>query len=648
MRPTKPRRLIKVPRSMLAQFRTLAKSPAVIALLGLLTAAFVLWGVRDVFRNVGMGDAVIQAGSRSINAARFRQMFEDELKSYTQQTGQQITPQDAVKNGLDRQVADALAADEAFAAYLSRTGLNPSDKLVVDEIRKAPRFFNPVSGVFDKGAYEQFVHQQLNMTDAEFEGLLRTELAQSQFVSALGSALKEPRMFDALSAAAQYEGRSFTYLVLPITAVPAPALPTEAAMQAYLKENAERLKQQRQETRILTIVRFSAAQDATSPVSAADVQKRFDFEKDALSSPEKRSVIELAVKDAATATAISARLKHGEDPAGVAKSLGIQPITYTDAPKSAIADRKAADVAFSLKAGDISGAIQGDLGYAVIKVSQITPAHTATLEETRPKIEAEVRKAAAQTKVDQQVKAFEDARSAGANLVEAAKKLGLQTQTLPAITAQGATAQGQPLQLPPKLLQSAFTLQPGADSDVIDLGSGDFVAARLDKIIPPAAPTLDEIRPQLTQFLMRQDLDTRLMAKAQGLADQIKKGQSLDAVGTGAGATVGNGVDIQRSSAGQSFTPQLMAEVFNAKVGEVVVGPDIHPGQVIVAKVAAIIPAAGPAAAQAAANQRLTLPRGLLQDIGAETRAGAKALIKPKVDYARAKAAVGGDAGAAP
>jgi hypothetical protein len=34
--------------------------------------------------------------------------------------------------------------------------------------------------------------------------------------------------------------------------------------------------------------------------------------------------------------------------------------------------------------------------------------------------------------------------------------------------------------------------------------------------------------------------------------------------------------------------------------------------------------------------------------MGAETRTGAKAAIKPKVNYARAKAAVGGDAGAAP
>jgi peptidyl-prolyl cis-trans isomerase D len=631
---------------MLAQLRSLAKSPIVIVLLGLLMASFLLWGVRDVFNNLNTGDAVIQAGGRTIGAARFRELFEDELKSYSQQSGQQISVPDAVKAGLDRQVADALATDEAFAAYLSRTGLHPSDALVVGEIRKAPRFFNPVSGAFDKDAYLKFVTQQMNMTPAEFENLLRTELAQSQFLSGLSAGLHTPRLYNALVAAVELEGRTFSYFVLPPTAVPAPTPPSDAQMLAFIKENADRMK--RPEARALSVIRFSAAESgAAAPVDPAAVQKRFDFEKDSLSTPEKRSLVEIPAKDAAAAAAISARLKRGEDPYGLAKSLGVSPVPYLDAPKSAIADPAAADVAFTLAAGAVSGPIHGALGYSVVKVTGVTPGHVATLEENRARLEAEVRKSAGQAKINQVVKAYEDARSGGATFAQAAQKLGLAIVTLPPLTAQGQTLQGQRFPLAPKVLQSAFTLQPGADSDIIDLGQGDYAVVRLDKILPPALPPLDDVRAELTQGLERRDLTTRLQAKATTLADAIRKGQPIATVAGTVGATVSHGVGIERAEGGQTFDRQLLGEIFAAKVGEVVVGPDAQPGAVVVARLDAVAPASGSTAAQMAANQTVNMGRTVQQDLIAAARNAARAEIKPRIDYARAHAAVGGDAGPA-
>jgi peptidyl-prolyl cis-trans isomerase D len=630
---------------MLAKLRSLAKSPLIVVLMGIVMLSF-LWGARDVFQNLGSGDAVIQAGGRTIGEARFRQMFEDQLKTYSQQTGQQISAPDAVKAGFDRQFSDALATDEAFAAELGRMGLRPSDALVVDEIRKAPRFFNPVSGAFDKDAYLKFVTQQLNMTAPQFENLLRTELAQTQFVSGMSAGLHAPRLYDAVVAAVELEGRTFSYFVVPPTAVPPPSPPTQAQMLDFIKENAERMK--RPETRALSVIRFSAAEaGAAAPVDPAAVQKRFDFEKESLSTPDKRSLIEIPAKDAATAAAISARLKKGEEPDAVAKSLGVSPLPYTDVPKTAVADPAAADAAFALGAGAVSGPIKGSLGYSVVKVTSATPGHVATLEENRDKIEAEVRKSAGQAKINQQVKAYEDARSGGASFAQAAQKLGLAITPVPPVTAQGLTLQNQRFPLAPKLLQSAFALQPGADSDIVDLGQGEYAVVRLDKVLPPAPPPLAEIQPQLTQYLEARDLQTRLEAKATMLADQIRKGQPIDKVAATFGAAVSHGVGIARTEGGQTFSKQLLAQIFGAKVGDVVVGPDAKPGSVVVAKLDAVIAASGPAAAQTAANQQVSMSHSLLQDIGAASRNAARAAIKPRIDYARARAAVGGDAGPA-
>ena len=209
---------------MLTQFRSFAKTPVAKGLLGVLAASFIIWGIRDVFRNGAASDAVITAGPRTVNAVRFRQMFQEELKQYSQQSGQTISVQDAVSHNIDRQVADAIASDEALAAYIDRSGIHPSDKQIVAEIAKAPRFFNAVSGKFDRQAYEAFV-QQIGMTDAQFEGLLRDDLAQTQFVSGVAAGLRAPLLFSALQAAYDGEGRSFSYFVLPATAVTAVRAP---------------------------------------------------------------------------------------------------------------------------------------------------------------------------------------------------------------------------------------------------------------------------------------------------------------------------------------------------------------------------------------------------------------------------------------
>ena len=632
---------------MLAQFRTFYKTPAAKVLLGVLGVTLVFFGIRGGLGAIGgggvTGDAVITAGPRTITSARFRQMFQDELKQYGQQSGQTVTVQDAISHNIDRQVADAIAADEALAAYIDRIGIRPGDKQIVAEIAKAPRFFNAVSGRFDRQAYEAFV-QQIGLTDAEFEGVLRDELAQTQFVSGVAAGLRAPLLFSALQAAYAGEGRTFDDFILPPTAVPAPAQPTDAAMNGFIKQNAAQLM--RPESRVFTVAAFSSqALAAKTTADPALVQKRFDFEKDSLSLPEKRSLVEVPVRDVGQGQTVAARLNKGEDPQAVAASLHVQPIVYSDSPKTAVADRKLSDVAFGMAAGQVQGPVQGDFGLAVVKVSKVTPGHVATLDEARPRIEQEVKTAVAQAAITKQVQKYEEVRSGGSNLVDAAKAAGAATTTLPPVTAQSTTLQRQKVGIPPKLLQAGFALQPGQDSDIVDLGQGEYAALRLEKVIAPSPPPLDEIRPLLTRFMMQQDLLKRLQAKADGIAAAVSKGQTLQAAAAANQATVAHGDNVLRAAAGKTYSEGLLSHLFLAKPGDVVTGPDLKIG-VVIAKLQAVVPATAQSAAQATADQRQAATQGMVQDFAAAVRNGARDIIKPKVDYAKARQALGVDQGA--
>lgn len=625
---------------MLGHIRAFAKSPFATVLFVLLLASFAVFGISDVFNNRIVRDAVVKAGGRTVSGAEFKQMFDSYRKQIEQQNpGQTITTEQAATAGVDRGLVDQLAASESFAEMISRLGLNPSDKLVVAEIGKTRAFFDNITGRFDRATYQERL-QQAGLTEAQYERLLRDQIAQTHLISGLAAGLTVPRTYVAAIAAFNRESRSFSWFSVDPRVVGPEARPTDAQLLAYIKENAATFT--KPELRTISFVRFSPAAIAGSiPVNEADVKKRFEFEKDTLSIPETRSFVQVPVKDQAQGRAAAERLRKGESPDAVAKSLGVNTVAYTDAPKTAVSDRQIADVAFAAKEGEIVGPAQGSLGMAVVKVTKINPGHQATLEEARTKIENEVRKDAATEKVYQAVQKYEDARSGGANMAEAAKAAGGEVMTFPVpVTAQGTTLQGQQTGLPPKLLASAFTLPQTGESEVLDLGEGEYAAVRVDKVQPSALASLDEVRTAATQRYVLQDMAKRVQAKADELAARVRKGEDPAKVAASVGAKAETVADGRRDLAGQAFSQDLIGKVFGAKPGEVVVGE----GQrldFVVAKVNQVKTDPLPQLAQLVEQQRDNFRGAVFNDVGFAARNAARAEVKPQVDYNRARTAIG-------
>ena len=625
---------------MLTFLRKFAKSPAAVILFGLLLISFAVFGISDVFQAGPVRDAVVQAGSRSVSAAQFKQTFDNYRRQLEQQNqGQPVTQEEAVAQGLDRRLVENMAYTESFAALVAKLGLRPSDEQVIEEIRKSATFFDPISGRFDRAIYQQRL-QENGLTEAQFETLLRDDIAQNQLVSALAAGLTAPRVYAAVLSTVAREGRNIQWFSVQPGMVPAVTPPTDAQLEAFIKDNASSFT--KPETRNITVAAFSASSIApTLQVNPVDVQKRFDFEKDSLSTPEKRTVIQIPAKTPAAAADAVARLRRGEDPAAVARAGGVQPVIYTDAPRTAVNDRVVAETAFAMAEGEVRGPIQGSLGLAVVKVEKITPGVVATLEGARERIEAEVRRDAAIEHVYEQVKKYEDARSGGASLAEAAKTAGAALITVPApITAQGATIDGQRGNFPPPMLKAAFELPQGGESEVQDAGQGEYYAVRVDKVNPSALVTLAEARPMATQGYIMSELGKRMTAKGEELAARIRKGEAVDAVGRTIGAAPMRASDVRRDGAGQTLTPAVLSAVFGAKSGETVVVQDEQMG-VVVAKVDGVVAGDPAELAPEVAQQTLALRSTLFNDLGYAARNAARDTIKPKVDYNRARAALG-------
>lgn len=636
---------------MLAGFRSFAKSPFAVLLFGLLIVSFAIFGISDVFKGP-QGSGVISAGSRSMSPQDFKSRFDNYRKGMEQRTGQSITPDQAVEQGIDKQIVQELTLQESIAAAITKMGVSPSDKLVsnivheqMSQLPPGQRPFNPITGKFDPQAYAALLAQN-NLTPGAYESALRDEIANAHFFSAVAQGMKAPRIYAALQGAYLLEGRDIAAFPINPASVEKPAPPTDAQLTAFMKENAGTLT--RPETRVLSIMRVSAkALEPTVAIDQAEVQKAFDFRKDSLAKPETRSLIQIAAPDAKAAATISQRLAKGEDPTVVAKAFGKTPLILTDKPKSAVPDHKVAEAAFTLAAGQVSGPIAGPLGVSVIKVTKITPGITPTLDSVRPQIEAEVRAQTAQGKAYDQTQAYQDAHDGGADLLAAASKAGAFVVTTAPITAQGTDMLGQPVSgLTPDILKTAFELSQGGESELVEAGKGEYYAVKVEKVAPAALPPLAEIKPQLTAVWLGQEMGKRMKAKADELAARVKKGESLEAVAASAQTKVQKVPGLSRQNAQQhaGLGNDFLGAAFSAKRNEVFVARAGPQGQAyVVAKLEAVHSAPTASVAQITGLAQPQASNGLMRDLGEAARTAAKAQLKTKSNLTLARQAIGVD-----
>jgi peptidyl-prolyl cis-trans isomerase D len=401
----------------------------------------------------------------------------------------------------------------------------------------------------------------------------------------------------------------------------------------------------RPEMRVVTVVRFSAkAMEPGVVIDPAAVQKEFAFKKETLSTPERRSVVQIPVKTAAQAAQAAARLRSGEDPAAIAKSFGVEPVTYADAPQSAIADPKVAAAAFALGQGQVSGPVQGELGLAVLKVNKVTAGATATIESARPRIEADLRTKGAQKAAYDLSQRFDDARQAGSSVVDAARKAGVTPVTVGPVTAGGLDADAKPnTLLNPTILKSAFAHAAGEDTDLQDAGPGEYFALHVDRIVPPALPPLSEKRPELVKAYVHQAYLQALKTRADALMTQIRGGAAIDQVAAQAGGRVVHQSGMQRIQAEQykAMGRDFLVAVFTAKPGDVFAAA--APSGVFIAKLDEVRPGDVTAMARAIGTIEGRVSQDYLKDLIGSVKTAARQDVKVTINSALARRTLGVD-----
>jgi peptidyl-prolyl cis-trans isomerase D len=198
------------------------------------------------------------------------------------------------------------------------------------------------------------------------------------------------------------------------------------------------------------------------------------------------------------------------------------------------------DGAFKLKPGQVA-VVESPLGYHVVEVEALKPAHVDTLAEARPEIIIELRRQSGTRTADQALNSDLSAALNGESLSKLAASRGLTVAETP-LFAAGEQIPGETID--PVIAQEAFKMQAG---DVHAVSGKNPYLVRVVTREPSHIPPLKLIEARVREAYIRETAEEQARALGRKLLSQIKTVDDLKKVATANHLEVSSTPDFSRA-----------------------------------------------------------------------------------------------------
>ncbi len=543
----------------------------------IMVAAFIVWGIGDVFRLVGTSTWVAKVGEQTIEGPVFQAEYQRDLNQATRSlpSGQDASP------GLKRSVGDAalqrLIGQAALDQELRRLRVVTPDAAVRDATYAMPAFRDK-DGKFSRQVFEAVLRNQ-GLTEQRLVEMVRADLAQRQLLEAVAAGAVAPQAEAVPLYQEQFEKRSADMVEFPFAAETAPA-PAEADLQRWYDNHPDRYSTP-ELRRIKAIVLSAQTPGKDIPITDDELHAVYEQRKAEYVTPEKRSAQVVSVSDEAKALALAEQWRGGADWVAMqaaAQQDGASAVALDDATQQEFPDADLAKAVFAAPADTVSDPVKGALGWYVLKVVKVTPGSETTFDQAKDALRNRLLAEKATDLIYDRANKIDNLLGNGTSLDQMPGDLGL-AGVAGTLDAKGNTKDGVPAPIPgppelkAALVAAAFQAQKGDPPQLTEVqtpsvGGSAYYAVSVEDIIPPAPRPFDEVRQQVTEDWTADQQRHAAEAKAAKLLTALKGGQSLADAAAVAGVPVTRTPAVTRGVATEDMPGELANVLFGLKPGE--------------------------------------------------------------------------------
>ena len=519
---------------MLETIRASSQSWIAKLILAMITVPFALWGVDSYLKQAGSNVAVAKVNGESITVQQFSKAMENTRDSMQGKAQADFMENPEVRSAvLDKLINSRIIATEAkHGRYVV------SDEQLTKAIVNLPEFQK--DGQFSQQLYDEVLTANA-MTPSRFEANMRGDLLTEQVRDSITGLAFVPKALGNQVLRVQNQLREVSvYSLHPDEFLPEAKIePT--AVKAYFDKHPDEFRVPEQVK--LEFVVFSANNlIAGMQVGDDEAKKYYDENATKFQGDEERhaSHILITIAGSKDAAAKAAAKKKAED---VLAEVKKSPEKFAELAKKYSQDPGSAanggdlgnvkrglmvkpfeDALFGMSAGSVSGLVETDFGYHIIKLIEVKGAGQS-FDTVRGQIRAELMYQKAQAKFAEQAEMFSNTVYEQSSTLEpAAKAHQLEVQKSNWMSREDIAKFFKGNE---KIANAAFSdevLKNKRNSEAVEVSPNTLAAVRVVERRAPSMKSFDDVKASIEDKLKHIEAAKLATQKGEKLLADFKKG----------------------------------------------------------------------------------------------------------------------------
>ncbi len=518
---------------MLRLMRKQAGSWLIKILLGAIVVVFVFWGVGS-FRSQRGGRVALVNGDQ-ITLDEYTETYNNLIEQLRRRFGNNLDEDMLKQLQVKRQALNQLIDNKLLVQESKRLKFRVSKKELADAISNFTAFQR--AGIFDSRLYRDIL-DRLRMTPEAFEEAQKNAMMIDKLRTLITSSAK-------ISDQEALEWYNWVNASVNIDYVffdpnqYKDIHPSDEELKTFFENHKENYK-----TDAMVKVRYlnfnPDAFRSKVELSDEEVREYYDENLETFKIPktvEARHILLRVNQDADPETVKKTKnraldilklAKEGKDFAELAKQYSEGPTRdkggYLGKFKKEAMVKPFADMAFSLKAGEIGEPVRTQFGWHIIKVEKVNEASITSFDDAKKNIQKNLTDDMAKSLAYDEAETVSNDAIEEEDLINAAKERNMKILATDFFSSKGPI---KGIKDSSKFASVAFNLTDKEISNVQEFENGYYILQLADKI-QPKIPALDKVKEKVRLELIKEKQDEKAKADSETLLAALKSGKTMN------------------------------------------------------------------------------------------------------------------------